>query len=60
MLNVVVTPHIASNTGRGMAAMHSGAVENIVLAAQGKRPRWIVNADVWPGRFAVESRIERG
>ena len=52
MLNVVVTPHIASNTDRGMAAMHSGATDNIVLAAQGQRPRWIVNADVWPGRMA--------
>jgi len=52
MLNVVVTPHIASNTDRGVAAMHSGATDNIVLAAQGQKPRWIVNADVWPGRMA--------
>ena len=52
MTNVVVTPHIASNTDRGVDAMHNGAVDNIVLAAQGQRPRWIVNADVWPGRFA--------
>ena len=52
MINVVVTPHIASNTDRGVDAMHSGATDNIVLAAQGQRPRWIVNADKWPGRFA--------
>lgn len=52
MLNVVVTPHIASGTDRGIEAMHNGAVENIILAAQGQKPRWIVNADVWPGRFA--------
>ena len=52
MTNVVVTPHIASNTDRGVDAMHNGAVDNIVLAAQGQRPRWIVNANVWPGRMA--------
>ena len=52
MLNVVVTPHIASGTDRGVAAMHRGATDNIVLAAQGKRPLWIVNADVWPGHLA--------
>lgn len=52
MLNVVVTPHIASGTDRGIEAMHNGAVENIILAAQGQRPRWFVNPEAWPGRFA--------
>ena len=45
-------PQIASNPDRGVDAMHNGAVDNIVLAAQGQRPRWIVNANVWPGRMA--------
>ncbi len=52
MKNVVVTPHIASNTDAGIDAMQAGTVENIELALQGERPTWIANPEVWPGRMA--------
>ncbi len=51
MKNVVLTPHIASNTEAGMAAMQAGTVDNIVDVLQGERPAWIANSEVWPGRM---------
>ncbi|MXX24273.1 MAG: hydroxyacid dehydrogenase [Caldilineaceae bacterium SB0668_bin_21] len=50
MRNVVITPHIASYTDAGMAAMQAGTVENIVNVLKGERPRWIANPEAWPGR----------
>ena len=52
MRNVVVTPHIASYTDAGMAAMQAGTVENIARVLKGERPRWIANPEAWPGRTA--------
>ncbi len=51
MKNVVLTPHIASNTETGLAAMRIGTVDNIVRALQGERPLWIANPEAWPGRM---------
>ncbi len=51
MKNVVVTPHIASYTDAGMAAMQAGTVENIANVLKGERPRWIANPEAWPGRM---------
>ena len=51
MRNVVVTPHIASNTDAGIDAMQAGTVENIERVLQGERPPWIANPQVWPGRM---------
>ena len=51
MRNVVLTPHIASNTEAGMAAMQAGTVDNIVNVLKGERPTWIANSEVWPGRM---------
>ena len=51
MKNVVLTPHIASNTEAGMAAMQAGTVDNIVNVLKGERPMWIANSEVWPGRM---------
>ena len=51
MKNVVLTPHIASNTEAGMAAMQAGTVDNIVNVLQDERPTWIANSEVWPGRM---------
>ena len=53
MKNVVLTPHIASNTEAGMAAMQAGTVDNIVDVLQGERPAWIANSEVWPGRMGA-------
>ncbi len=50
MRNVVVTPHIASNTDRGIRAMNYGVAEQLVQLLRGERPPFIVNAQVWPGR----------
>ena len=51
MKNVILTPHIGSNTEAGMAAMQLGTVENIARALQGERPVWIANPEAWPGRM---------
>jgi D-3-phosphoglycerate dehydrogenase len=54
MINVVVTPHIASSTDRGLAAMFEGTADNILQVLKGERPRWLVNPEVWPGRMAAK------
>ena len=51
MRNVVLTPHIASNTDAGVAAMQAGTVENMVKVLKGERPTWIANPEAWPGRM---------
>jgi lactate dehydrogenase-like 2-hydroxyacid dehydrogenase len=51
MRNVVVTPHSASNTDRGIRAMRESTLENLVRALRGQRPLWLVNPQAWPGRF---------
>ena len=50
MANVVVTPHIASYTDRGLAAMMHGAIDQILQVLRGERPSFLVNPEVWPGR----------
>ena len=50
MANVVVTPHIASYTDRGLAAMMNGAIDQILQVLHGERPPFLVNPEVWPGR----------
>ena len=55
MNNVVLTPHIASNTEAGMAAMQAGTVENIVNVLKGERPTWVANPEAWPGRMEQDT-----
>ena len=55
MSNVVLTPHIASNTDAGMAAMQAGTVENIVNILKGERPTWVANPEAWPGRMEQDT-----
>ena len=55
MNNVVLTPHIASNTDAGMAAMQAGTVENIVNVLKGERPTWVANPEAWPGRMEQDT-----
>jgi len=50
MRNVVCTPHIASYTDRGQAAMRQGVVDQLLQLLTGERPPNIVNPTVWPGR----------
>ena len=51
MKNVVVTPHIASGTDKGVYAMMHGVVDQIIQILNGEQPPHIVN-HVWPGRIA--------
>jgi phosphoglycerate dehydrogenase-like enzyme len=50
MPNVVVTPHIASGTDRGISAMMHGTVDQILQVLRGERPPSMLNPEVWPGR----------
>lgn len=52
MNNVVCTPHVASYTDRGQAAMRTGVVDQLIQLIQRERPPFIVNAQAWPGRMA--------
>lgn len=52
MKNVVVTPHIASGTDKGVHAMMHGVADQIIQILNGERPPHIVN-NVWPGRVQV-------
>ena len=52
MDNVIVTPHIASNTDRGVHAMMHGVADQIAQVIAGEAPRSMVDPGVWPGRFA--------
>ena len=52
MKNVIVTPHIASGTDRGIHAMMHGVADQIAQVINGEPPRSMVNPEVWPGRFA--------
>src|SRR5262245_40216232 len=51
MVNVVVTPHIASSTDRGLSAMFNGCADQIVQILRGERPPFLVNPEAWPGRM---------
>ena len=47
MENVLVTPHIASNTTAGRVRMERMAFEQIRMVLDGARPTNLVNTDVW-------------
>lgn len=50
--NVVMTPHIASRTDGGTAAMGDGVATQLLQLLEGERPPNLVNPEVWPGRMA--------
>jgi D-3-phosphoglycerate dehydrogenase len=50
MTQVVVTPHIASGTDRGLSAMIHGAIDQVLQVLRGERPPFLVNPEAWPGR----------
>lgn len=53
MKNVVLTPHIASGTDKGIYDMMHGVVDQIIQITNGEAPRSMANPDVWPGRINV-------
>ena len=60
MKNVIVTPHIASGTDRGIHAMMHGVADQIAQVINGEQPRSMVDPKVWPGRFAGWSAAQSG
>lgn len=47
MDNVIVTPHIASNTGAGRKRMERMAFEQVTMALAGTRPTNLLNPSAW-------------
>lgn len=52
MDNVVVTPHVASNTDLGFLKMSGGCVEQVLQVIAGERPTFLIDPAAWPGRMA--------
>ena len=50
MPQVLVTPHIASLTPDALRLMGVGVMEETLAVLAGRRPRWLVNPEAWPGR----------
>ncbi len=50
MPNVVVTPHIASNTDQGYSRMSHSVVEQVLQVLAGERPACLIDPTAWPGR----------
>jgi D-3-phosphoglycerate dehydrogenase len=53
MRNVVVTPHIASSTDKGISAMMHGVADQVIQVLAGQRPPYLLNPEVWPGRVQL-------
>ncbi|MFN8441774.1 MAG: hydroxyacid dehydrogenase [Caldilineaceae bacterium] len=51
MINVIATPHIASNTDKGTFLMSHGVADQLVQLFSGERPPNICNPQAWPGRM---------
>jgi len=54
MDNVLVTPHMGALTHEGLRAMGLDAVDGTIAVLRGKKPRYLVNPEVWdsPSRRA--------
>jgi D-3-phosphoglycerate dehydrogenase len=52
MPEVVVTPHVASNTAEGMARMSEAVVDQVLQVLAGERPVSLIDPAAWPGRAA--------
>ena len=52
MRNVVVTPHIASNTDQGIWRMSQSVVDQVLQVLAGERPTFLIDPASWPGRLA--------
>ena len=53
MTNVVVTPHLASNTAQGSWRSSQSVVDQILQLAAGECPTCLIDPSVWPGRGGV-------
>jgi D-3-phosphoglycerate dehydrogenase / 2-oxoglutarate reductase len=50
MTNVVVTPHVASNTDMGYWRMSQSVVDQVLQVLAGERPTFLLDPAAWPGR----------
>lgn len=55
MTNVVVTPHVASNTDQGYSRMSEGVVDQVLQVLAGERPTFLIDPAAWPGRMGSVS-----
>lgn len=53
MTNVVVTPHVASNTDKGYWRMSQSVVEQVLQVLAGERPTFLIDRAAWPGRMGT-------
>ncbi len=53
MTNVVVTPHVASNTDKGYWRMGQGVVDQVLQVLAGERPFFLIDPTAWPGRVGI-------
>jgi phosphoglycerate dehydrogenase-like enzyme len=60
MTNVVVTPHVASNTDKGLWRMSSSVVDQVLQVLAGERPTFLIDPAAWPGRVGAASTENRG
>lgn len=54
MENVVVTPHVASNTDKGYWRMSQGVVDQVIQVLNGECPACLIDAAAWPGRMQTQ------
>lgn len=52
MAEVIVTPHVAANTGAGTSRMSNSVVDQILQVLNGQRPESLIDEAAWPGRVA--------
>lgn len=58
MTNVVVTPHVASNTDKGIWRMSQGVVDQVLQVLAGECPSCLIDPAAWPGRLAQASAAQ--
>ncbi|HSH81668.1 MAG TPA: hydroxyacid dehydrogenase [Herpetosiphonaceae bacterium] len=53
MTNVVVTPHVASNTDKGYWRMSQSVVDQVLQVLAGEPPSFLIDPAAWPGRVGT-------
>ncbi|MFO7166841.1 MAG: hydroxyacid dehydrogenase [Chloroflexota bacterium] len=53
MNNVVLTPHVASNTDKGYWRMSQSVVDQVLQVLAGERPSFLIDPAAWPGRVGA-------
>jgi phosphoglycerate dehydrogenase-like enzyme len=56
MPDVIVTPHVASNTAAGIARMSESVVDQIIQLLGGEPPSFLIDRSAWPGRAPLDGR----